>query len=143
MISWCREYWSRCILRVYHDRRQLPVYAKLSNQLHVAISMLVLHLERLCVQCLLLHLLLCCCVSVRLAVLPVRIMTVPTLLPHLEIFSCNVICCICYSQLQIGWHRILRLFLQTSNLVPGVPGLGFIIYYLVLIVYPMGRLLVR
>ena len=48
---------------------------------------------------------------------------------------------VCYSQLQIGWHRILRLFLKTFNLVPGVP--GFIISYLILIVNPMGRILVR
>ena len=27
-----------------------------------------------------------------------------------------------YSQLQIGWHRIWRLFLKTFNLVPGLPG---------------------
>jgi len=26
-----------------------------------------------------------------------------------------------YSRLQIRWHRILRLFLKTLNLVPGVP----------------------
>jgi len=26
-----------------------------------------------------------------------------------------------YGQLQIGWHRIWRLFLKTFNLVPGVP----------------------
>jgi len=41
----------------------------------------------------------------------------------------------------IWWHRILRLFLKTFNLLPGVP--GFIIYYMVLIVNPMGRILVR
>jgi len=40
-----------------------------------------------------------------------------------------------YSQLQIGWHRILRLFLKTFNLVPGIPGfllnssLSFISWY--------------
>jgi len=27
-----------------------------------------------------------------------------------------------YSQLQIGWHKILRSFLKKFNLVPGVPG---------------------
>jgi len=27
-----------------------------------------------------------------------------------------------YSQLRIAWHRILRLFLKTFDLVPGVPG---------------------
>jgi len=30
-----------------------------------------------------------------------------------------------YSQLQIGWHRILRLFLEKFNLVPGVPGFSW------------------
>jgi len=45
-----------------------------------------------------------------------------------------------YSQLQIGCHRILRIFLKTFNWVPGVPRL--IIYYLVLLVNPMGRILV-
>jgi len=30
-----------------------------------------------------------------------------------------------YSQLQIGWHRIWRLFLKTFNLVPGVPWLSW------------------
>ena len=45
-----------------------------------------------------------------------------------------------YSQLQIGWHRIWRLFLKTFNLVPGEP--GFIIYYWVLIVNITGRILV-
>jgi len=46
-----------------------------------------------------------------------------------------------YRQLRIGWHRILRLILETFNLVPGAP--WFITYYLVLIVNPMGRILVR
>jgi len=30
-----------------------------------------------------------------------------------------------YSQLQIGWHRIWRLFLKTFNLVPNVPGFSW------------------
>ena len=30
-----------------------------------------------------------------------------------------------YSQLQIRWHSILRLFLKTFNLVPGVPGFSW------------------
>jgi len=30
-----------------------------------------------------------------------------------------------YSRLQIGLHRILRLFLKTSDLVPGVPGFSW------------------
>ena len=30
-----------------------------------------------------------------------------------------------YSWLQIGWHSILRLFLKTFNLVPGVPGFSW------------------
>ena len=38
-----------------------------------------------------------------------------------------------YSQLQIGWHSILRLFLKTFNLVPDVPGfswdLSFVVWY--------------
>jgi len=49
-----------------------------------------------------------------------------------------------YSQLQIGWHSISRLFLKTFNLVPGVPGFSMgPSYNLVLIVNPMGRILVR
>ena len=48
-----------------------------------------------------------------------------------------------YRQLQIGWHSILRLFLKTFNFVPGVPGFSLdFIYYLVLIVNPMGSILV-
>ena len=35
------------------------------------------------------------------------------------------ICKNTYSQLQIGWHSILRLFLKTFNLVPGVPGFSW------------------
>jgi len=31
-----------------------------------------------------------------------------------------------YSPLHIGWHRILRIFLKTFNLVPGVPGFSII-----------------
>jgi len=30
-----------------------------------------------------------------------------------------------FSQLQIGWHSILTLFLKTFNLVPGVPGFSW------------------
>ena len=30
-----------------------------------------------------------------------------------------------YGQLHIGWHRILRLFLKTFSLVPGVPGFSW------------------
>ena len=30
-----------------------------------------------------------------------------------------------YSQLQIGWHSTVRLFLKTFNLVPGVPGFSW------------------
>jgi len=30
-----------------------------------------------------------------------------------------------YSQMQIGWHSILRLFLKTFNLVPDVPGFSW------------------
>ena len=30
-----------------------------------------------------------------------------------------------YSRLQIGWNRILRLFLKTFNLVPRVPGFSW------------------
>jgi len=37
-------------------------------------------------------------------------------------FTCTVAM---YSQLQIGWHSILRLFLKTFNLVPGVPGFSW------------------
>jgi len=37
-------------------------------------------------------------------------------------FTCTVAM---YSQLQIGWHRFLRLFLKTFNLVPGVPGFSW------------------
>jgi len=53
-----------------------------------------------------------------------------------------------YSRLQIGWQKILRLFLETFNLVPGVPGFSWDLswvpcYYLVLIVNPMGRIVVR
>jgi len=53
-----------------------------------------------------------------------------------------------YSELQIGWHRISRLFLNNLNLVPGVPGLYWDLscvlwYYLVLLVKPTGRMLVR
>ena len=33
--------------------------------------------------------------------------------------------CLKYNQLQIGWHSILRLFLQTFNFVPGVPGFSW------------------
>ena len=52
-----------------------------------------------------------------------------------------------YSQLQKGWHRILRPFLKTFNLVPGVPGfpreLSLVpCYYVVLRGNPMGRILV-
>ena len=50
-----------------------------------------------------------------------------------------------YSRLQIGWHRISRLCLKTFNIVPGIL-MGFIIstiYYLVLIVNPMDRILVN
>ena len=48
-----------------------------------------------------------------------------------------------YSQLQIGWHSILRLFLKTFNFVPGVPGF-FGIHNLLPGTnrYPMGRILV-
>ena len=53
-----------------------------------------------------------------------------------------------YSRLQIGWHRILRIFLKTFNLVLGIPGFSSYLsfaqhYYAVLIVKPMGRILVR
>ena len=38
-----------------------------------------------------------------------------------------------YSQLQIGWHRILRFFLQSFNLVPGftwkIPLVPFVMWY--------------
>ena len=34
-------------------------------------------------------------------------------------------CMYLYSQLQIGWHSILRLFLKAFNLVPGVPGFSW------------------
>jgi len=30
-----------------------------------------------------------------------------------------------YSQLQIGWHSILRFFLKTFDLVPGVLGFSW------------------
>jgi len=94
----CRYYWSRCILY----SRQLC--ATLPDELRITISMPVLHLELLCVQWLLLHWLLCYWLSLRVAVLPVRMMTVPMLLPLLEISSSSfydyaqrlyVICCIC------------------------------------------------
>jgi hypothetical protein len=53
-----------------------------------------------------------------------------------------------YTQLQIGWHRILRFFPKTLNLVPSTRiVMGYIIstmiYHLVLIANPMGRILVR
>jgi len=40
--------------------------------------------------------------------------------PHVYIYTANCYIYI-YSQLQIGWHRILRLLLKTFDLVPGVP----------------------
>jgi len=54
----------------------------------------------------------------------------------------------CYSRLQIGRYRILRLILKKSNFVPGVLGFSWdlslvTIHYMVLIVNPMGRILVR
>jgi len=53
-----------------------------------------------------------------------------------------------YSRLQIGWHRILKLFLKTFNLVPGVAGFPWDVslvpwYSVVFIVNPMGNVLVR
>jgi len=53
-----------------------------------------------------------------------------------------------YSRLQIGQQKILRLRLKTFNLVPGEPGFSWDLswvpyYYLVLIVNPMGRIVVR
>jgi len=53
-----------------------------------------------------------------------------------------------HSQLQIGWHRILRLFVNKNfTAVPGVPRIYRFsistIHYVVLIVNPMGRILVR
>ena len=50
--------------------------------------------------------------------------------------------CVNYCQLQIGWHSILRLFLKTYTRRTRIL-MGFIIYYLVLIINPMGRILVR
>jgi len=46
---------------------------------------------------------------------------------------------IVYSQLQRGWHRILRVFLKLSIFVPGVPGFSWdlssvLFHYVVLIV---------
>jgi len=67
-----------------------------------------------------------------------------------------ILCMYSCSQLQIGWHSILRLFLKTFDWVPGVPGFSrdssahgihllmrFIICYLLLIVNRMVRILVR
>ena len=53
-----------------------------------------------------------------------------------------------YSQLQIGWHRILRLFCKTLNLVRGATGFSYGLqlvpcYYMVLIVNLVDRILVR
>jgi len=53
-----------------------------------------------------------------------------------------------YSQLRIGRQKILRIFLKTFNLVSGEPGFSWDIslvpcYYMVLIVNPMDRILVR
>ena len=52
----------------------------------------------------------------------------------------RVMCQHMYSQLQIARHSILRFFLKTFNLVPRRTRIlmGFVIYYLVLIVNPMG-----
>jgi len=53
-----------------------------------------------------------------------------------------------FSQLQIGWHRCLRLFVKTFGLVTGVPRFSWDLwlvpfYHLVPLVNPMGRILVR
>ena len=53
-----------------------------------------------------------------------------------------------YRYLQIGWHRILRLFVISFNVVPGVPGFSRDVllaphYSSVLIVNLMGRIPVR
>jgi len=43
--------------------------------------------------------------------------------PHVIIYViCIVRILFIYSQLQIEWHTILRLFLKTFDLVPDVPG---------------------
>ena len=53
-------------------------------------------------------------------------------------------CATLYSHLQIGWHSILRLFLKLSICTRRTRILmEFLIDYLVLIVNPMGRILVR
>jgi len=51
---------------------------------------------------------------------------------------------IMYRQLQIGWHSILRLFLKNFQFSTRRTRIlmGFIIYYLILIVNPMGKILV-
>jgi len=41
---------------------------------------------------------------------------------HRVLYECSAQMSGMYSRLQIGWHRILRLFLKTFYLVPGVPG---------------------
>jgi len=50
----------------------------------------------------------------------------------------------------IGWHKILRWFLQYFNWVPGLPGFPWDLsshvvpsYHVVFIVNPIGRILVR
>jgi len=53
-----------------------------------------------------------------------------------------------YSQLQIGWHRNLEIISETFNFVPGVSGFSWDLllvprYYLILIVNPMGRIVLR
>jgi len=35
-----------------------------------------------------------------------------------------------YSQMQIGWHSILRLILKTFNLVPCIPGLLWVLSFI-------------
>ena len=42
---------------------------------------------------------------------------------NMGFFTCDTTAL--YSQLQIGWHSILRLFRKTFNLVPGVPGFSW------------------
>jgi len=65
---------------------------------------------------------------------------------HIYIIHINVYTYIylwMYSQLQMGWHSILRLFLKTFDLVPGVPKSFFFLLLLGTNRNIMGRILVR
>jgi len=66
---------------------------------------------------------------------------------HAQVHYAHCLCvvhCAMYNQLQIGWHRILRIFLKSFNLVPGVPRFSWDLslvpcYHVVLIANTTGR----